>query len=128
MKLIDANLIIRYLTIDDRKKALAVKRLLESSQEELLLPDVILAEIVWTLASFYKFEKKDVVEKLQALLLMDSIRCNYNLLQRSLVLYKSHNISFIDSYLSAYAIEKELGIYSYDKDIDKVKLVKRFEP
>lgn len=129
MKLIDANLIIRYLTRDDPKKAHKVKKLLEDTNEELLLTDLTLAEIVWTLSSFYKFNKEEIIEKLQPLLIMENINCNRELLLRTLFFYKNYKLSFIDAYLSAYSMEEDLeGIYSYDRDFDKVKTVKRSEP
>ena len=53
---IDTNLFIRYLTNDDSKKADRVDRLLEQAANrkiKLLTAEIVLAEVVWVLESFY---------------------------------------------------------------------------
>lgn len=128
-KLIDANLIIRYLIQDDAVKALAVKKLLKSSKEPLILTDMVLAELVWTLTSYHKIPRTEVAEKLQDLLNLESIEANRPLLSRSLQIYQLFNIDFVDAYVTAYAETYKIDrIYSYDKDFDKVRTVKRLEP
>ncbi|MDO8638200.1 MAG: PIN domain-containing protein [Candidatus Daviesbacteria bacterium] len=129
-KLIDSNLIVRYLIQDDPKKALAVRKLLENNKATLLLTDIVTAELVWTLDSFYHLTRSEILEKLQSLLDLDSIKANKELLSRSLQIYQTYNIDFIDAYLAAYCDAKKniKGIYSFDKDFDKIKDIKRFEP
>ncbi|MDO8570627.1 MAG: PIN domain-containing protein [Candidatus Daviesbacteria bacterium] len=129
-KLIDSNLIVRYLIQDDPKKALAVRKLLENNKTTLLLTDIVIAELVWTLDSFYHLTRLEILEKLQSLLDLDSIKAHKELLSRSLQIYQAYNIDFIDAYLAAYCGEKKniKGIYSFDKDFDKIKDIKRLEP
>lgn len=128
-KLIDANLIIRYLIQDDPIKAGAVQKLLKNSKEPLILTDMVLAELVWTLSSHYHLSKEEISDKLQSLLALNTIESNQQLLSQSLEIYRTFNIDFVDAYLVATAENQKLpGIYSFDKDFDKVKTVKRFEP
>lgn len=127
-KLIDANVIIRFLVKDNLTQAKAVKQLLLTS-EDLLLSDLVLAEIVWVLQSVYKLTKEEIIEKLLELLRLKKLLANYSLLMNSLLIYKKYNVSFIDAYLTAYAEEKKLeGIYSFDKGLDKIKTIRRVEP
>ena len=56
-KLLDANLIIRYLIEDDPKKAQAFEKLLKTSKEPLIITDVTVSETVWVLSSYYKLRK-----------------------------------------------------------------------
>lgn len=129
MVLIDANLIIRFLTEDDNIKATAVGKLLSHSKEPLLLTDVTLAEIVWVLTSYYEIPKENVCDKLQSLLMLENIQANKELLLQALALYQNHNISFIDAYLASYALTEKINkIYSFDRDFDKIKKIKRLEP
>lgn len=127
-KLVDANLIIRFLLNDNLSQAEATEKLFASS-EELILTDLTLAEIVWTLQSVYRFPKQEITQKVKHILSLEIFDANYNLLNNSLKLYQEYNISFADAYLLAYVQEKNLeGIYSFDRGLDKVKTIKRFKP
>lgn len=129
MKLLDANFILRFLLDDHPLQSIAAKKVLEANNETLLLHDLAVAEIVWVLTSVYKLEKKDIAEKIYHLLRLKSILSNKSLLIRSIYFYRNFTISFIDAYFAAYSEQEKLeGIYSFDKDLDKIKEVKRFEP
>ncbi len=129
MKLLDTNLILRFLLKDNLEQFQAVKSLLENPQEHLYLTDMVVAEVIWVLTSFYKFSQKDVSEKIYNLLSLNSIYSNKNLLIRALFFYQNFDIDFIDAYLASYCEQEKLeGIYSFDKGLDKIKEVKRFKP
>lgn len=128
-KLLDSNLLIRFLLNDIPNQAKAVRKILVSNEEELVLTDVALAEIVWVLTSYYQLPKSEVVDKLLDLLTLDTIHANKPVLYRALSLYKSLNIDFIDAYLAAFAEKEGMEtVYSYDEDFDKIKFLKRKEP
>ena len=126
-KLVDTNLIVRFLVNDNPKQAQAAEKVFQ--EVDLILTDIALAEVVWTLQSFYNLSRQEIVEKLYELLQSKNFIFNRELIFNSLFLYLNHNISFVDAYLVAYAqLEKLEGIYSFDKDLDKIKEVKRFKP
>lgn len=128
-KLIDANLIIRFLIKDDPDQFEAAQKLFSSQDENLILTDLILAEVVWTLHSVYKLTKQEIIEKLLKLLELKNLTVNFHLLANSLLAYKDYNISFVDAYLIALCEQNKLeGIYSFDKGLDKIKSVKRLKP
>ena len=123
---LDSNIILRYL-LDDPEAA-SVEVLLRSRQKLVLL-DIVFAEVVWTLISFYKWDKDRVISLTLGLLNLQSISANRKLLLSSLELYKKSNIKYTDAYIAASIIEKkERSIYSFDRDFDKVKRIKRLEP
>ena len=129
LKILDSNLIIRFLLDDDPVKAKDVETLLLNSSDRLILTDVNLAEIVWVLTSFYKIPKSSVVEKLQNFLAIPTIDADKKLLSEALTIYKKYNIDYIDAYHIAFAQKESIEvIYSYDKDFDKVEGIKRQEP
>ena|SRR3989344_3881929 len=129
MKLLDANFVLRFLLKDHPLQSQAVKEVLESKNETLLLQDLAVAEVVWVLTSVYKLSKEDIAEKIYNLLSLNSIFSNKSLLIRVLYFYRNFNISFIDAYLTAFCEQEKLeGIYSFDKGLDKIKQIKRFEP
>lgn len=129
-KVIDTNLIIRYLTENDVSKADAVEKLFKKAErEELEIPDVIFAEIAWVLLSLYNLGKKEVVEKLEGLLSLRSAKMNRGVLKKTVEIFSNFDISYIDAYLSAYALENGQNvIYSFDKGFDKIKQITRIEP
>lgn len=126
--LVDTNLLIRYYIDDDPQKVDAVEKLLKNSQEKLSLLDITFAEIIWVLSSVYGLDKKQIIEKLNALLNVQSIICNRRILRKSLEYFANYNISFIDAYQASYAEINELDVYSYDRDFDKLPQIKRVEP
>lgn len=128
-KLLDTNLIIRFLIKDDPTQFEAAQKLFSSLDENLILTDLVLAEAIWTLHSVYKLTKQEIIEKLLKLLELKNLTANFHLLVNSLLIYRDFNISFIDAYLIAFCEQNKLeGIYSFDKDLDRVKEIKRFEP
>lgn len=128
-KLLDTNLIIRFLINDFPQQANAVEKLLKNTHEVLILPDVVVVEIIYVLQSNYKFSKEEAVDKVYAFIQTSAIICNRALIFNTLVTYLNHSISFVDAYLAAYSeIEKLEGIYSFDKGLDKIKSAKRFKP
>lgn len=128
-KVVDANIIIRFLVSDKEEKTKRIKRLFEEEKEKLILTDVTVAEIVWVLNSYYKQSKEEIVEEILSLLEVSNVVSNKSLLTQALSYFREYTIDYIDAYLIAYAKENSLpGIVSYDKSIGKVKEIKRFEP
>ncbi|OGE16268.1 hypothetical protein A2769_03260 [Candidatus Daviesbacteria bacterium RIFCSPHIGHO2_01_FULL_37_27] len=128
MKLLDTNIVIRFLLEDSPKQFLLAKKLLNNNNESLVLTDVTFAEIIWLLTSFYHLSKERVVEKLFGILNLRSIKSNRNVLIRALYFYRNFNIDYIDAYHAAYSEEENLeGVYSFDEDLDKIKSIKRFK-
>lgn len=125
---LDANLFVRYFTNDDPQKARAVEQLLKS-KKKFVVPDIVFAEIEWTLRSFYRQPKQLILEHLGSLLLLENLSINYSLMAKTLLLWKEHTIDFVDAYLAAYTWVHHLeNLYSFDQSIDKIKTIKRLEP
>mgnify|MGYP001585031365 CR=1 FL=1 len=126
MKFIDANIVLRYLIGDP--EAGAIEKLLKG-KEKLILSDIIVAEIVWSLMSFYKWGKERTTSLLASLIRLDGIRADKNLLLRALKLYKIYNVDYIDAYLCAVmGKNKVTTIYSYDRHYNKFPGIHRLEP
>jgi predicted nucleic acid-binding protein len=123
---IDSNLILRFL-LDD-PGADKVERLLKG-KKKLILTDVTIAEIVWVLGLFYKWNRKTITDAITGLINLDSIVSDQELFLIILKIFKTHNVDFIDAYLAANLIRNEDGVvYSYDRDFDKIPKIKRAEP
>ena len=125
---LDTDVIIRYLTNDDGKKAKRFESFLKSGKTA-CLTDVTMAEIYWTLNSYYKFPKEKIIEVLEALISNGAIKCNLSVWQKTLDLVSKRNISLVDAYCAAETIISGDGkIMSFDRGFDKVEEVTRVEP
>ncbi|MBI2620936.1 PIN domain-containing protein [candidate division WWE3 bacterium] len=129
LPVLDANIIIRFLTGDSPGQANKVEKLLSSSpKNSFSLPDLVVVEISYVLLSLYKLSKEDVIEKLEMLIAVESIKCNKALIRRSLDIFKDNSISFVDAYLCAEVLIKNNLLYTFDKRLTKVLRDKATEP
>ena len=131
---IDTNLFIRYLTNDDPQKADRVDRLLEQAvngEIELITAEIVLAEVVWVLESYYKIEKSRIAEMLKAILSTPGLKVlNGRIVEKALPYYSLQNIDFVDAYIVALMQKHKItGIYSFDKKhLDRITHITRLEP
>lgn len=127
--LLDTNVLIRYLTEDDKPKAAAVEKLLKTSTKPLVLPDVAIAEIVWVLASVYGQSREEIISQLGALISLSSIKVNLKVISQALLIFRDEKLGWIDAYLVALIqTGKHQAIYSYDQYLDKIPGITRREP
>ena len=132
-RFIDTNVFLRYLTADDRIKYDKCKALFERAVkggETLVTSDMVIAEAVWTLLSYYKVPKSDIIEKVSIILNTPNIEVkNYRIIIEALAMYSAENIDFIDAYNAVFMKHNKIDeIYSYDRDFDGVDFLRRIEP
>ena len=96
----------------------------------LLLADLVLAESVYVLESFYEVDRPRVAELMRAAIALPSITViDAHLLLRSLELYEVERLDFAEAYLIASAEMTGVGaVVSFDRAIDRVTTVERIEP
>lgn len=130
VKIVDTNLLVRYFIEDTKDQAESVEQLFKNAkQNEIEIPDLVVAELVWVLLSFYKLAKVEIVERVESLLSLQHVKMNRIILGKTTAFYRRYNVSFIDAYLSAYSLVKARGeIYSFDEGLGKIKEVKRLDP
>lgn len=126
---VDTNVLIRHLTGDPPDLAARAKAFLAEA-EELLLADIIVAETVYVLESFYEVPVEEVARLVRSIIAFDPIEViSPPLLLRSLEVYESHGIDYAEAYLVASAEASRVGaIASFDRAIDRVPTVTRIEP
>ena len=130
----DTNVFIRYLTNDDPEKADRVERLLHQAIEgevTLTTSVLVIAELVWTLESYYGLSRSEVAEKLTLILNTPNLEVpERQRILRGFSLYVEKNIDFIDAYNAFFA--KDHGIthlLTYGKKhFKRVGWLKRAEP
>jgi predicted nucleic-acid-binding protein len=121
--------LIRHLTGDPPKQAARATAIL-SGPGQLLLADLILAECVYVLESFYELGPPRVAELMRAALALPSIvAVDASLLVRALEIYEIARLDFAEAYLVAQAEVTGVGeIVSFDRSIDRIGSVTRHEP
>jgi len=126
---LDTNVLIRHLTADPPDQGLRATRMLIGG-EELLLADLIVAECVYVLESFYEVPRERVAELMRAAIALPAIRVvDGRTLLRALELYEVARIDFAEAYLAASAEVTGVGVVaSFDRAIDRVSTVRRLEP
>jgi len=126
---VDTNVLVRHLTGDPPAQAARATRYLQGA-DELLLPDLILAEVAYVLESFYETPRSQVATTLRSVLAFPAIRVlDVDLLQRAVEIYEVHRLDFADAYLVASAERTGVGVIaSFDRGIDRVTTVRREEP
>ncbi len=100
------------------------------SSEQLFLADLVLAECVYVLESFYEVKRVRVAELMRAAIAFPSIAViDASILLRSLEVYEIERLDFAEAYLIANAEATGVGaILSFDRSIDRVENILRVEP
>jgi predicted nucleic-acid-binding protein len=100
------------------------------SERELLLSDLVAAETVYVLESFYEAPRDEVAQALRSLVAFDSIVCvDPALLLRAIEVYETDRIDFAEAYLVACAETTGVGkVVSFDRSIDRIDTIERIEP
>src|SRR3990167_7969065 len=96
---IDANIIIRFLLHDHPSLSSLAKSIFlkaEQGKIKLYFDEVVIAEVVWTLSSFYKIKKADLVDRMEKLLSQNwVVNSKKNIIHKALLLYTSSNLDYI---------------------------------
>ena len=126
---VDTNILVRHLTGDPAELAVRATRYLEV-ESALLLADLIVAETVYVLESFYEAPREQVAEAIRSLLAFHSIiSVDPALLLRAVEVYETDGLDFADAYLVACAESTGVNLVaSSDKSLDRVGTIGRIEP
>lgn len=126
---VDTNILVRHLTGDPPAMAARATAYLASA-DELYLPDLIVAETVDVLSSYYEVPRPQVAMAMRSLIAFDAIvTVDPALLLRAIEVYEIDRLDFADAYLVACAESTGVSsVASFDKSIDRVKTIERIEP
>ncbi len=126
---VDSNVLVRHLTGDPPDQAKRATAFLRGA-DDLILVDLVAAEVVYVLESVYEVERDRVAELVRAILGFPAVVApDPLLLLRALEIYEEHRIHFAESYLAACAEASGVGtVASFGRAIDRVGTVRRLEP
>jgi len=116
----DTNLFLRYLTNDVPSQADAVEHLLQSASAGdivLVINSLVIAEIIWTLESYYGLGRDDIKDKILAIFNTPGLEvAEGELLLQAILWYADKNIDFIDAFNAAWLLSQGLvTTYTFDR-------------
>ncbi|MBU1071239.1 PIN domain-containing protein [Patescibacteria group bacterium] len=128
---VDTNIFLETLIKRDKKEYLQCVRLFEGARDKkikLVTAVVVMAEVAWTLKSFYGFSRQKVANGLESIYDLPGLSMvdDYDL-SVAISMYKNHGVKFIDALVASIkpVREKEWVVVSYDKDFDKLGVVRK---
>lgn len=132
--LIDTNIFLRTLIPDHEamhKDCVALMCAIREGRIRAHTSSLVIAEIVWTLLSFYKIPKTEVLEAVQSIAQLRHLSIEAReRVDTALNLYTNHNVKFVDALLaSAEGVQNgAVCVVSYDREFDRIPGVVRKEP
>jgi len=126
---VDTNILVRHLTGDPPEMAARATAFLADTSE-LYLADLIVAETIYVLESFYEAPRGQVAAAMRSLLSMRSVvTVDPAMLLRAIEVYEIDRLDFADAYLVACAESTGVGrVASFDRSIDMMPTIERVEP
>jgi predicted nucleic-acid-binding protein len=126
---LDTNVLVRHLTADPSEQGQRATSFLARA-EELLLTDVVVAELVYALETVYRVERARVAELVRAAIAFPAIVVlDEVLLLRALELYERERLDFVTAYLAADAERSGVGfVASFYHSLERIESVELVEP
>lgn len=116
---VDANVLLRFLTGEPEpmaKRAAQLMRQAQHGEAHLILTPLVVAEVVWTLKSFYRRSYDEIVRVLVPLLSADGVETqDRELMIRALELTRGKNVDFSDAVLALQAERQGETVCTFDE-------------
>jgi predicted nucleic-acid-binding protein len=121
-RLVDTNLIVRYLVQDHEKHAKAAGKLFDACDRGdvviVVLP-AVLAECVFVLESFYEHPRGDIASALGRLISSPGVEIDAAIHLDALDRYRKTKVHFVDCLIAATAATEDMPVASFDQDFRK---------
>ncbi len=126
---LDTNVLVRHLTADPPEQAARATAFLAGA-EELLLSDIVVAELVYALETVYRVERTQIAKLVRAVIAFPAIVVlDEALLLRALELYERERLDFVTAYLAASAERSGIGaVASFYRSLERIESVRLVEP
>lgn len=119
---LDANVVLRFLRRDHptlAARARAIFAAAAAGERELRLSSLIVAEVVWTLISFYGLPRAEVCDRVAELIgLAGIVPEERDHVLATLRVMKEQNVDFADAYLAERARAAGEPVCSFDRDFE----------
>ena len=100
MNALDTNILVRFLTGDDKvqsKKVYEIFKKSEIDKKELFIPLLVVLELIWVLESVYKYKRIEILDSISNLLLLPVLKFEHQSVVNQFVFSaKDNNDKFFD--------------------------------
>jgi predicted nucleic-acid-binding protein len=119
--IIDTNVFLRALLDEASEQRMQAVQLLEAVKKgacKALVPEIVLAEVIWVLKSFYEFPKEKQVQAVESILGLSGVRVIAGRdTRKALNWYAESNVKFVDAMIASVAVSHDVdGVISFDTD------------
>lgn len=130
---VDTNIFVRHIRQDHPDHSpRATAYLLRIRRGELVAQtnELVIAEVVYVLQSFYRMSKPAIVNALLPIIVLPNLKIlNKARLRTALDWYARYNVSFVDAYLAVMTQQQKLpGLVSFDRNYGRIPNIPRIEP
>jgi predicted nucleic-acid-binding protein len=130
---IDANVILR-LALKDRgeqsPRCAELFRRVEAGAADVYLPEVVVSDTIWTLTSYCGWPRERTRAFVETLVRQPGVvMAHKSRIFRALAAFVEHDVDYSDALVAAELHEwPNAGIYSFDRDFDRLPGTVRREP
>lgn len=123
--IVDANAFLRFLLNDIPAQKEEFEKILnraKKSEIKLIVPQIVIFEINFILQKYYGFDKEDIVDKLQTIVETPYLQVvDADIFREVFKLYLESNSSLVDCFIVCFAKKSNVQIFSFDKDLLKLR-------
>ncbi len=127
-KFVDTNIFLEAYFRKGEKSDKCLRLL--KSDENLYTSWLVIGEFEWVLRSVYGLERPEIVKLISSVISFSGLEIpDRKLVAQALKLFESLNLDWTDCLNATLSKNLEIDeVYSYDRDFEKVKFLKRKEP
>ena len=126
--LLDTNVLVRHLTgepVDQARRATVFL----GQTERVQVPPLIVAELVYVLESVYERPPAQVAALVRSVLVFPPVVVpDEASVLRAVELYETRSVEFSQAYPAALVEGSDGVIVSFDRDLDRIDTIRRWEP
>ncbi len=119
MKILDTNMILRFLLNDNQDMAKQVEELIDNNF--VMVTSEVIAEVIYVMKSVYKIAKSDITQTLLEFVSLPTVTAEHlDVIEKGITLYAENNLDFVDCLLCAYNLQCGYEICTFDKKLNKL--------
>ena len=124
MKIIDANVVLRYLLKDEKQSFLKAVKIIENSK--IYIKNEVFAEIVYVLEKVYLVSKLKIRDVLSKFIEFNNVVSDdKEIILQALNFYEANNLDFVDALLLSYNRIRKIEVITFDKKLKRLLEIKQ---
>lgn len=124
-QVLDTNILIRLLLKDHKilsPQASALFKEAEKGKINLYADEIMVAEVVWLLGSFYKYSREEISNQLEKIISQPwIINSRKELILATIELFHATNLSYVDCWLYTVSRNLNFPLATFDRKLKKLK-------